>query len=127
MAGWELGYITKFGRDYGYSESERPESICNQNDGAPCNTCFHAWHDRVHGSDCNCWRVDEPLRFDAMLTFMLNDLRDSIAESDVERAVTQVERLRGRFPDLDDVDERIRSGIGNEYVDAVDAMLSKRL
>ena len=62
-----------------------------------------------------------------MLTFMLNDLRDSIAESDVERAVTQVERLRGRFPDLDDVDERIRSGIGNEYVDAVDAMLSKRL
>ena len=62
-----------------------------------------------------------------MLTSMLNDLRESIAASDVERAVTQVERLRERFPDLDGVDERIRAGIGNEYIDAVDAMLSKRL
>lgn len=126
MTGWALGYITKRGHDYGYSESERAEFICNENDGAPCNTCFHDWHERVHGSDCDCWRVDDPLRFDAMLTSMLNDLRDSIAASDVNRAVTQLERLHECFPDLEGVDERIRSGIGNEYVDAVDAMLLKR-
>ena len=51
MAGWESGYITKRGHDYGYSESERTEQICNENEGAPCNTCFHDWHERVHGSD----------------------------------------------------------------------------
>ena len=62
-----------------------------------------------------------------MLISMLSDLRESIAASDVKRAVTQIERLHECFPDLEGADERIRSGIGNEYVDAVDAMLLKRI